>query len=42
MWFFFLLGIIAFLIIEHPVIFYLVVLPLAIIAILNFIGWLKK
>jgi hypothetical protein len=42
MWFFLLLGAIVFLIMEHTLIFWLVALPLAIILIAGFIGWLKK
>lgn len=42
MWFFLLLGAIAYLIMVHPVIFWLVVLPLAIILIISFIEWLFK
>ena len=42
MCFIFLLGAIAFLIMVHPVIFFLLVLPLGIIFLLSFIRWLKK
>lgn len=42
MWFFLLLGAIVYLLMVHPVIFWLVALPLAIILIVAFIGWLKK
>ena len=31
-----------FLLMEHPVILFLVVLPLTIVLIINFITWLKK
>ena len=42
MWFFLLMGAILFLIMEMPYIFWLFVLPLGIISIINFIAWLKK
>lgn len=42
MWFFLLLGAIVYLLMVHPAIFWLVALPLAIILIVAFIGWLKK
>ena len=42
MGFVFFLGIIAFLIMVHPVIFFLLVVPLAIISFFGFIKWLKK
>lgn len=42
MWFFLLMGAILFLIMELPFIFWLAVLPLGIISIINFIAWLKK
>lgn len=38
----FILGIIAFLIMVHPLIFFLVVLPIAIILLIIFLAWLKK
>lgn len=36
------MGIIAFMVIEHPVFFWLVFVPLAVVGIANFILWLKK
>ena len=42
MWFVILLGIIAFFIFEMPVVFFLVVLPVSLLLLLGFIGWLKK
>lgn len=42
MWFFLLLGAIAYLIMVHPVIFWLLVAPFSILSILTFVGWLKK
>lgn len=42
MWFALLLGAIAYLIMVHPVIFFLLVVPLAIIFLFSFIKWLKK
>ena len=42
MWFFIILGTILFLLMEHPVFFWLVFVPLSIISIINFIAWLKK
>lgn len=35
------LGIIAFLVMVHPVIFFLLVVPLTIVVIINLIKWLK-
>lgn len=42
MWCVIILGIIAFLIFEMPVVFFLVVLPISLLLLLGFIGWLKK
>ena len=42
MWWVLILGAILYLIMVHPLIFWLVALPLAIILVLAFIGWLKK
>ena len=42
MWWALLLGAILFLIFELPLIFFLVALPLSILLIVAFIGWLKK
>ena len=42
MWFVFILGAIAFLIMEMPIVFWLLVLPFSIMLIIAFIGWLKK
>ncbi len=42
MWFIILSGSILFLVMEHPLIFWLVALPLGIISIISFIAWLKK
>ena len=41
MWFALLLGAIAFLLMEHPVVFWLIFVPLGIIFILNAVGFLK-
>lgn len=40
MWFIVILGIIAFLIMEHPVIFWCVFIPLAVMFIITMAGWL--
>ena len=42
MWFFLLLGAIAFMIMVHPLIFWLLVVPAIIILIIAFVGWLKR
>ena len=42
MWFFLLLGAIAYMVMVHPVIFWLLVVPLSVLAIVSFIGWLKR
>ncbi len=42
MWFFFLLGIIAFLLMEHPVVFWCVFVPLAVIFVGSMLGFFKK
>ena len=42
MYFFLILGAILFMIFEHPVIFWLACVPLAVISIINFVSWLKK
>lgn len=42
MWFFLLLGAIAYMVMVHPVIFWLLVVPLSVMAIASFIGWLKR
>ena len=41
-WLIFIVGGSVCLIMTHPLIFFLVVVPIAIILILAFIGWLKK
>lgn len=41
-WFIFIVGGSAFLIMNFPIIFFLVVVPLAVLAIGRFIRWLKK
>lgn len=41
MYFFLILGAILFMIFEHPLIFWIIVIPLAIISIISFIAWLK-
>ena len=38
----FLIGVPVFLLMVHPLIFWLVFVPLAVILIMGFIGWLKK
>lgn len=38
----FIIGVPVFLLMEHPVIFWLVFLPLTVILVMGFIGWLKK
>ena len=40
MWFIVILGIIAFLIMEHPVIFWCVFVPLGVMFIITMVGWL--
>jgi hypothetical protein len=40
--FMFILGAIAFLIMVHPLIFFLVALPIFVIALIIFLVWLKK
>ena len=35
-------GIIAYLLMEHPVIFWLIFVPIAVLGIIKFILWLKK
>ena len=40
--FVFILGFIAFMVMVHPLIFFLLVVPIAIILLIAFIGWLKK
>lgn len=35
-------GAIAYMIATHPIIFFLLVVPIAIISLIGFIGWLKK
>lgn len=42
MWFCFLIGVIFYLITEHTLLFWLVLLPLSIILLIRFIIWLKK
>ena len=42
MWFVVILGIIAFFLFEMPLVFWLVVVPLSVLALVGFIGWLKK
>ena len=42
MWFCLILGAILFLIMVHPLVFWLLALPLTIIFLIAFIGWLKK
>ena len=37
-----LLGAIAFLIMEFPLVFWILVVPISILLIVAFIGWLKK
>jgi hypothetical protein len=37
-----LLGAIVFLMMVHPAIFWLLIVPISIILIVGFIGWLKK
>ena len=41
MWLAIILGIIAFLLMEHPIVFWLVFVPLGIILVLNAVGVLK-
>lgn len=36
------IGVIAFLVIEHPLFFWLIFLPIAAVLIIGFITWLKK
>lgn len=38
----FVIGVPLFLLFEHPLIFWLVFVPLAVMGIINFITWLKK
>ena len=38
----FLVGVPLFLLFEHPLIFWLIFLPLAVMGIIKFITWLKK
>ena len=38
----FLVGVPLYLIIEHPVIFWLIFVPIAVLGIIKFILWLKK
>ena len=42
MWFVVILGIIAFFLFEMPLVFWPVVVPLSVLALVGFIGWLKK
>ena len=42
MWWALLLGAIVYLIMVHPLIFWLVALPLALILIVAYVRWLKK
>ena len=42
MWFVILLGVISYLIMEHSLLFWLVLFPIGIISIIRFIMWLKK
>ena len=42
MWFVVILGIIAYFLFEMPLVFWLVVVPLSVLALVGFIGWLKK
>ena len=38
----FILGILVFFLMVHPLIFWFIVVPLLIVAVMCFIGWLKK
>ena len=38
----FLVGVPLFLLFEHPVIFWLVLVPIAVLSIIRFLTWLKK
>ena len=42
MWFFFLLGVIVFLIMQHPVVFWIVFVPLALMFVASILNFCRK